>query len=124
MTTPIDLHDIAALLAYEQATADPRFASVRLHEVSSSPDGSISFESARIKSEVLAADKRGVPATAWLFRKDEEAPTPTPKDHLARDPHASAAALKEDIDAQELVYHQSRSHDGCYKVRTPLASRA
>ena len=116
---PIPLRTLTILLNYERCVADPRFRGCKLFH-SSFADSTLinNLTSDKVMHQWILASKpasvQQVHFHAFRIESDQVTGTPSINDIIDRDAPLEVQALP--FAQRELIYHESRGHDGCYKA--------
>ncbi|RDW95303.1 hypothetical protein BP5796_01066 [Coleophoma crateriformis] len=113
----LDLYSIALLSNYEQASSEPRFRSAKLMELASQTDQLFPRCLPEFKALGWGLNKKNqgflftVPSTST-----DASPTPDKPSNMLvpEQTHPSLSHLT--AHELETIFHQVRSHDGCYKT--------
>lgn len=112
----LDLHSIALLSNYEQMSSEPRFRSAKLIELASSTDQLFPRCLPEFKALGWGINAKNQGFLFNISRNATEAVTPPdkPATMLQEQTHSSLSQLTPH--ELETIFHQVRSHDGCYRA--------
>ncbi|PMD17196.1 hypothetical protein NA56DRAFT_648917 [Hyaloscypha hepaticicola] len=116
---PIPLRTLTILLNYERCISDPRFLGCKLFNSSfAEPTIIDDMASDKLMHQMVLASKpasvKQVHLHAFRIESDQITGTPSINDIIDRHAPPNVQALP--FAQRELIYHESRGHDGCYKA--------
>ena len=115
--TPIPLRTLTTLLNYERCIADGRFRGCKLLSSTFSDPNLTDSMFPEMRRRILDGKPKSVTQVhlhTFLIESKEVTGTPSTNDLISSKASSQVQALP--FSQRELIYHESRGHDGCYKA--------
>ena len=115
--TPIPLRTLTTLLNHERCLADGRFRGCKLLNSTFSDPNLIDHILPEMREQTVANKPPSVKQVhlhAFLIDSNDVTGTPSTDDAISPEAFPEVQTLS--FAKRELIYHESRGHDGCYKA--------